>query len=147
MCSGLFFSSFVESWPAFLFLYAVMYPVGIGVCYFVPIICGWEYFPTRKGLVSGIILCGYGLGAFFFGFISTAIANPNDEKPIDDKSDPNDGFFPRDVADNVPRMLQICVAMWAVLCIISVATVTRNPAHQKQEEEYDILAKTPSDDE
>ena len=38
-------------------------------------LCGWEWFPNNKGLVSGIILAGYGFGAFFYGYISTALAN------------------------------------------------------------------------
>jgi hypothetical protein len=45
----------------------------------VPIICSWEWFPDNKGLVGGLILSGYGFGAFVFGFISTAIVNPDNE--------------------------------------------------------------------
>ena len=43
--------------------------------------CGWEWFPNNKGLVSGLVVAGYGFGAFIFGFITTHIANPNDFKP------------------------------------------------------------------
>ena len=127
MLGSIFFASFVTNWMAFLSLYAVVYPIGIGISYFPAMICGWEYFPERKGFVSGLILCGFGLGAFVFGFISTALANPKNEKPGDDK------FFPRDVADNVPKMLQVCVAIWAVLCVISVVTVSRDPNLKKMQ--------------
>jgi len=40
-------------------------------------ICAWEWFPGNKGLVSGIILTGYGFGACFYGYISTALMNPD----------------------------------------------------------------------
>ena len=32
----------------------------------VPLVCGWEYFPERKGLVSGMIEAAFGIGAFSF---------------------------------------------------------------------------------
>ena len=120
MLSAILISSYQTNWVVYLFLYACLYPIGIGICYFVPLVCGWEYYPKRKGFVSGLIMCGFGMGAFAFGFISTAIANPNNEKPGDDK------YFPRDVADNVPKMFQICVALWAVLCVISILTISRD---------------------
>ena len=63
-----------------MFFYCVGFPIGIGMTYWTPIMCGWEWFPNNKGLVSGLIVAGFGFGAFFFGFISTAIINPNDEK-------------------------------------------------------------------
>jgi hypothetical protein len=44
------------------------------------IICGWEYFPNNRGFVNGMIVGGFGFGSFFFGFISTALINPDNEK-------------------------------------------------------------------
>ena len=40
--------------------------LGCGMAYFVALICCWEYFPKRKGLVTGVILGGYGFGSFIF---------------------------------------------------------------------------------
>ena len=50
MLGSIFISSFVTNWTAFLSLYAVFYPIGIGISYFPAMICGWEYFPDRKGV-------------------------------------------------------------------------------------------------
>jgi len=54
-----------------------MFPAGIGMVYWTPIMCGWEWFPENKGLISGLVVAGFGFGAFIFGFISTGIVNPN----------------------------------------------------------------------
>lgn len=62
---------------AFIFFYGVVFGVAIGFAYFIPMICGWEFFPTRRGMVSGVTLGGFGFGSFVFGFIAMALANPH----------------------------------------------------------------------
>lgn len=47
------------------------------MCYWTPILCGYEWYPKRKGMVSGIIIGAFGFGAFIFGFLTTHIVNPN----------------------------------------------------------------------
>lgn len=71
MCSGILIASYCTTWWSFAMVYSIVYPAGIGIVYWVPIICGWEWFPERKGLVSGCVVAGYGFGAFIFGFITT----------------------------------------------------------------------------
>jgi len=78
MLLGIAIASFAETWPMYVFAAAVIYPFGIAYVYYTPILCGWEWFPNNKGLISGLILGGFGFGAFFFGFISTALTNPDD---------------------------------------------------------------------
>ena len=39
---------------------------GIGLGYVVPIATGVKWFPDKKGLVSGLAVAGFGLGAFFW---------------------------------------------------------------------------------
>jgi len=76
------------------------FPIGIGMMYWTPLICAWEYFPDRKGLISGLIIGAFGFGAFIFGFISTAIVNPENYQI--DKSDKDDPYFPEQVTNRVP---------------------------------------------
>ena len=54
-----------------------MYPMGIGTIYWVPVICAWEWFPERKGLICGLIIGACGLGPFIYGFLSTGMVNPD----------------------------------------------------------------------
>ena len=97
--------------------------------------CGWEWFPNNKGLVSGLIIGGFGFGAFIFAFVTTAIANPHDEKPAipQDGSGTKNKLFSRDVAEKVPEMIHICLIFWSMLCILSILTVRRNPCYVKEE--------------
>ena len=101
--------------------------IGCGTCYFVALICSWEYFPHRKGLVTGITLGGYGFGSFIFAQISTKLVNPDGIQPsvYDPANDVN--YFDPSVADRVPFMIRTLVYIWAVLVFIGVALITRKP--------------------
>ena len=85
--------------------------------------CGWEWFPNNKGFVSGIIVAGFGFGAFIFGFISTFIVNPYNLQ-IDKK---NGGYFPKQVSDNIPLMYKLLLFVWAIFVLIAGIGVKRNP--------------------
>jgi len=87
---------------------------------------GWEHFPDRKGFVVGFILMGFGLGAFFFGFLSTHLIQSAD---MNKYPDPLTGqhFFTKEVADKVPHMLRVLCLCYAILSMVGISLVTRNP--------------------
>lgn len=135
MVSSIFIASNMTSWWAFIFWYCVMFPAGVGIVYWPPIMCGWEWFPDNKGLISGLVVAGFGFGAFIFGFISTGIVNPNNLKadiPFQ-HGKTNDKIFPQEVADLVPHMFKICLIFWTIFAIIAILGVQRNPAYVRQE--------------
>jgi OFA family oxalate/formate antiporter-like MFS transporter len=74
--SAILIASFAETWTLFAVFYGGVFPMGIGLLYWTPIICAWEWFPDRKGLITGLIIGAFGFGAFIFGFITTWIVNP-----------------------------------------------------------------------
>lgn len=76
--------------------------------------------------MSGLIIGGFGFGAFIFGFISTAIANPANEHKIETKGDPDFGFFHHSVSDKVPSTLRQISLMWIPLAAIAILFVVRN---------------------
>ena len=127
MCVSILVASFMKTWWTFIIFYGVLFPAGVGIVYWPPIICGWEWFPKNKGLISGLIVGGYGFGAFIFGFISTAIINPKDYK-----ADKDSGYYPKEVGEKFPDALRIMLIMWAGLALIAVSLVTRSPAHLKR---------------
>ena len=99
--AGNFLSSYTKEIGPYLACYTLLNGIGSGTCYMVPLICGWEYFPNRRGLVTGICLGGYGFGSFIFSQISSAIVNPDKDEPIDDSTyDIN--FYKESVALRVP---------------------------------------------
>ena len=98
------------------------------MCYMVPLICGWEWFPENKGLVTGCILGGYGFGSFIFSQISTKLVNPDNASPeANPDSDSDVDFYGPDVADRVPMMIRTLVYIWSGLALISVFLISRKP--------------------
>jgi len=84
MIVSLLLATYSSSWWMFVFFYSVCFPAGIGFVYQIPLMCGWEWFPENKGIVSGLVIGGFGLAAFIFGFITTAIVNPENLPPTFD---------------------------------------------------------------
>ena len=131
-------------------LNAVLFPIGIGIMYWPAIICSWEWFPNRKGMISGLIIGAFGLGAFIFGFITTAITNPDNVKPgipIGPGPITKDNLFPIDVAEKVPYMMNFCLCIWVVMCLLACFTVTRNPEYGNQENAQKVESNEIKDDE
>lgn len=129
---GVFLSSLTTGIGAYLTCYCLLNGLGCGICYFIPLICGWEWFPDKKGLVTGCILGGYGFGSFIFSQVSTKLVNPNGENPsLLDPNNPNITFYDTDVSDRVPFMIQTLVYIWAGLCFVGVLLIERKPLERK----------------
>ena len=43
-----------------------MFGLGTALAYAPPLSVAMRWFPRQKGLVNGVIVCGFGLGAFVF---------------------------------------------------------------------------------
>ena len=124
--SGVFLSSYTRDLGEYLACYCFLNGIGCGMCYMVPLVCGWEWFPKHKGLVTGLIIGGYGFGSFIFSFVSTALVNPNNLSPTIPGPD-NTTFFAPEVADRTPYMLRVLAIIWAILAAIGVILITRRP--------------------
>lgn len=74
-------SSLITHITTFILIYSIGIGMGAGLAYMPPIITAWEYFPNHKGVISGVIITGYGLSAFVFGFIWLEIVNPDNLSP------------------------------------------------------------------
>lgn len=109
--AGILASSYTKDMNAFIALFGLCFGLGGGMTYLVPLQVGWEYFPLRKGLVTGIVIGAYGMGSSIFSQISTGIINPDNEKATifinEDFS-----YFEESVASRVPRCLQILSIIW-----------------------------------
>jgi OFA family oxalate/formate antiporter-like MFS transporter len=67
LVTGVIGASFCTTLSALIFFYGFVFGAGIGISYSTPIVCCSRYFPSKKGLVTGIIVAGFGSGAFVFG--------------------------------------------------------------------------------
>jgi hypothetical protein len=62
----------------------VLYGLGIGMGDYPILKTTWKYFPEKKGFLTGLILCVFGLCPFVFTSIADAVINPNGEQANDD---------------------------------------------------------------
>ena len=124
---GIFLSSYTENLGTYLFLYCFLNGIGCGTCYFVVLICAWEWFPDRKGLVTGLTLGGYGFGSFIFARVSTKLVNPDSKNPSIYVEANDVTYYERDVADRVPFMIRSLVYIWSALVLIAIILINRKP--------------------
>ena len=127
--SGVVLASYVKTWSAFCFTYGLMNGIGAGTCYMIPLLVAWEYFPNRRGLVTGLIDGAYGLGAFSYTLLSKQLVNPNDEAAS--LKEATISFFPSSVANNAPALLRTLAAAWAIHVLIAVCLIRRKPLSWK----------------
>ena len=129
-------------------------PIGMGLQSFVPIMCSWEYYPDHKGLISGLLVCSWGLGAFLFAYLMTMVANPDDLLPtIRSVNSEGDLLFDSHVASRIPQMFQTCLVIQCVLAVVGTLLVTRNSeftqkntqlaSHLEHDLEFDLVSNQP----
>ena len=74
----------------------------------------WKYFPDQTGLVSGIIGGGLGLSSCLLTPLADyVIINPDQKQSIN-------GFYEKDVADNLKKYLYFLLTLFFILGTISV---------------------------
>lgn len=113
----------------FMFTFAVILSIGVSLCYFPPLVAGWQWLPERKGLVTGIILGAFGLGSFVFSLVSIYVVNPTNELPT--VVAPNGSlFFDAQIAARVPTLLYVLAGCWTALSLIALLLIRNNPNHQ-----------------
>ncbi|KRX00760.1 Major facilitator superfamily domain, general substrate transporter [Pseudocohnilembus persalinus] len=71
----MFFTSYVNGFVMYMIFQGIFFGTSIGLIYMVPIRNSMKYF-NKKGIVVGLSLLGYGLGAFFFNLIFHKLNNP-----------------------------------------------------------------------
>lgn len=111
---GVLVSSAVTELAYLIFTYGILFGIGLGLCYTAPIVCAVRWFPTKSGLVTGIIVGGFGCGAFVFGYIASWIVNPNNLSPD------ADGYYPpnSEVVARVPKMFEGLAFSYFILITI-----------------------------
>jgi OFA family oxalate/formate antiporter-like MFS transporter len=74
MALGTFLGSFQTRLLPFMLCYSVLAGFGTGMSYSTPMQASWTWFPSKKGLINGITLMGFGAGAFIFNKVGTGMA-------------------------------------------------------------------------
>lgn len=118
MVAGVALSSMQTRLAAFMLCYSLLAGIGIGFAYSAPMVAGWSWFPDQKGLVNGLVLIGFGAGAFLFNMVGTRLINPG-------------GFpapFPASVSAAWPTMLQTLAVIYAVTALTGSLLIQAKPA-------------------
>ena len=106
----------------------IMFGMGMGICYSAPIACASRWMPEKKGLLSGIIVAGFGGGAFIFGQIALNILNPTREG-IAGGGQSKESYYDSDsqIANMVPTMFLYLGLLYAVLILIGSSLLSDPP--------------------
>ncbi|KAM7532503.1 hypothetical protein Aperf_G00000132488 [Anoplocephala perfoliata] len=99
----------------FIVTYAVMFGIGMGLPYSVLFTLAAEWFPKHRALVIGIILGGLGMGALVFTPFQTALINPHNLSPDDQR-----------VKNNVTTSFLKLGALMIALQVIGFILVKKN---------------------
>lgn len=130
LISGTLLASFSQTFVEIFLCQGIMLGLGIGLCYTAPISASVKWMPKRKGLVTGIIVGGFGCGAFVFGFIATSVVNPNHVNV--ESSGTNKGYFPpnSEVVERVPLMFLVLTFAY-IVCMGAGCCLLSEPTHEE----------------
>ena len=99
--------------------YGLMFGVGIAMAYAPPLGVAMRWFPRQKGLVNGVIVGGFGAGAFVFNQVQSAYLNPGNA-PLDD-----DGYFSDDrILNRVPSVFLLLGSIYGVIQAMAVLLIS-----------------------
>lgn len=94
-----------------------------------PLVCSWEWYPNNKGLVTGIIVCAYGLSSLIFAPIIMGIINPENLSPsIFVNQDLI--LFDNQVSAKFPIALRYVIRIWALMLMLSMMLISRPEAKE-----------------
>ena len=114
LSAAIFISSFLENFWGFVIMYGIGFGIFGGLIYMIPVFSAVQFFPNKKGVVSGIIIGAFGFGSLVTNFIALAIVNP-DNTPASKFPDSGDKYFPWSIAQQLPSCLRYLSLYYACL--------------------------------
>ena len=100
---------------------------------------GMSWFPDRKGMAMGIVVGGFGGGAFLFNQVQTAILNPDNVQAGED------GYFVDEaLLERVPSLMLILAAIYFSIQMLACALIREPPMLYLKDDESDPALKDAS---
>lgn len=100
-------------------------------------------YPNNRGLITGVVICAFGLGSFFFNFVASFTANPNDEKPQSyEVNGGNDKFFDETVALNIPSMFRVLGFCYLAVTILALFLIKDSELKEENNIEGEVSLKS-----
>jgi OFA family oxalate/formate antiporter-like MFS transporter len=70
---GLLLAAFGKSFPMLVIGYGVISGLGIGLAYVCPVSTGIKWFPDKRGLIAGLSVAGFGVGALILAPVARGL--------------------------------------------------------------------------
>ncbi|OMJ68199.1 hypothetical protein SteCoe_34419 [Stentor coeruleus] len=141
--SVLFISSFTTNPLAMIIVYGFFLGVGAGISYIPALMISLNCYPNNRGLITGVIICAFGLGSFFFNFVASFTANPNDSKPQTyEVNGGSDKFFDESVAMNVPLMFRVLGFCYMAVTILALFLIKDSELKEENNVKENVSIKS-----
>ena len=124
LSAAVFAASFARSLAELALTYGLLFGVGVGLAYTMPLVCGMRWLPQRKGLINGVVTAGFGLGACVFNLIMTRYLNPDNVAPGDIQPH-------SEVANRVPSLLRLLAAVYGAMGCLGAAALVDPPRPER----------------
>eukprot|EP01084_Bolivina_argentea_P221352 374927_1 len=102
------------------FTYGILFGVGIGIDYPNIFVIVMQWYPTRKGFVNGIVLCGFGISALIFDKVQTVLINPNNYQ-----QHPETGFANHEIIRHFPFIFLYLGSSFFVMQTVGVLLMSQ----------------------
>ena len=122
-----YLASFMDNFTGFAIFYVIGFSFNQGICYMVPVHHGWLWFPNNPGLVSGVILGGFGVGSLIFDNVLTHVVNPENLP-----AHKSDGWYDDSVNDRFMFMWRVLVTSWLGITLVGIAMLFPGPVPKKK---------------
>ncbi|KAK3868214.1 hypothetical protein Pcinc_026380 [Petrolisthes cinctipes] len=127
---------------AVIMTYGFLAGIGTSLAYTTPLACGMKWYPESKGLVNGLVVAGFGLGALGSTSFQTQYLNPHNFPP-----DYNTGYFTEaEILDKVPSLFIALGCIFLLMQYIGCVLLNK-PSEDKVSESQEEMVRLLEGDE
>lgn len=102
-----------------------LFGCAFGINFYPMLKTSWKYFPEKRGLISGIVLCCIGFSTFLFTSLADLIINPEGKQPADE-------YFDKEIALRTKDFIFIMIFIIAGLGVLGNCLVFHYTEEDKQ---------------
>lgn len=130
----IFACSFCPTFWSFFCCFGLGFGTSTGWIYLTILYNCYKYFPTKRGLIGGIVMGIYGLAPLISNYILLLMINPGNESAI---KDPENGeyHFPAEIANKVPSSMRNL--SYYFLGLLFIANILQFEFHETKKKEVD----------
>ena len=118
-------ATFATNYSLFFWTYSLSFSIMQGMTYMVPVHNGWLWFPSNPGLVSGLVIGGFGLSALIFDNLARYLINPDNLLTTDPAYDET-------IISRFTYMLRVLWVFYLVISIVGIVTIWKGPKKEAQ---------------